>query len=150
MVDELSLDAPDEQKEQQNNIKQKKPKKKKKTLKWVLISFLIFLLIASALFFMSMLSLNINKINDDNSVYDISTTDDPYAGGENADIVIVEFSDFQCPYCFQVFPTVRELIDDYGDKIKFIYGEFQKRPEILKKIRWKDSYCEVLKIENIK
>lgn len=124
MVDELSLDAPEEQKEPQNNIQKNNPKKKKKTVKWVLISFLIFLLIASALFFIAVLRLNLNKINDDNSVYDISTTDDPYAGGENADVVIVEFGDFQCPYCFQVFPTVRELLNDYGDKIKFIYRDF--------------------------
>lgn len=54
----------------------------------------------------------------------IATADDPYKGGIDAKIVIVEFSDFQCPYCYQAFPVVRELISTYGDQIKFIYRDF--------------------------
>jgi protein-disulfide isomerase len=54
----------------------------------------------------------------------VATTDDPYAGDPNAKVVVVEFSDFQCPYCSQEFPTVRELINVYKNKIKFIYRDF--------------------------
>ena len=44
----------------------------------------------------------------------VSADDDPYLGDENASIVIVEFSDFRCPYCgrfaAETLPALLELI----------------------------------------
>lgn len=54
----------------------------------------------------------------------VETTDDPSWGPAEADIVIVEFSDFQCPFCKQTFPVIQQLEQDYGDEIKFIYRDF--------------------------
>jgi len=65
---------------------------------------------------------NDNQNTDISSV--IETTDDPYFGQADAKIVIVEFSDFQCPYCLQAFPVVRQIFTDYKDQIKFIYRDF--------------------------
>jgi len=124
MVDELSLEAQPQPIQNENNNKQKPPQKKKKTWKWIIISFIIFVVLSALLFFIALINLNLEDLNEEKNVYDIATTDDPYAGGENADVVIVEFSDFQCPYCFQVFPTVREILDLYGEQIKFIYRDF--------------------------
>lgn len=53
-----------------------------------------------------------------------ATDDDPRFGPANAKVVIVEFSDFQCPFCQQVQPVVKKLMSDYGDKILFIYRDF--------------------------
>lgn len=52
------------------------------------------------------------------------TTDDPSFGSPNAKVQIVEFSDFQCPFCKQAFPIVRSLMLEYGDKIHFVYRDF--------------------------
>lgn len=54
----------------------------------------------------------------------VESTDDPYMGGVNAKVVIVEFSDYQCPFCLQAFPIVQDIIQTYGNKIKFIYRDF--------------------------
>ncbi len=52
------------------------------------------------------------------------TDDDPAKGNPNAKIKIVEFSDFQCPFCRQAFPVIRELLEKYPNDIYFIYRDF--------------------------
>lgn len=52
------------------------------------------------------------------------TTDDPSAGSPEAKVHIVEFSDFQCPYCKQSYPIVEQLINEYGQRIHFVYRDF--------------------------
>ncbi|HTQ05987.1 MAG TPA: thioredoxin domain-containing protein, partial [Polyangiaceae bacterium] len=46
---------------------------------------------------------------------------DPFKGGAHAKVVIQEFSDFQCPFCKRVEPTIQEIEKQYGDKIKFVW-----------------------------
>jgi protein-disulfide isomerase len=45
-------------------------------------------------------------------------------GNPKAPVMIVEFSDYQCPYCHQVEPTVKEVLTKYGDKVSFSYRDF--------------------------
>lgn len=45
-------------------------------------------------------------------------------GNAKAPIMIVEFSDYQCPYCHQVEPTVKEVLAKYGDKVVLSYRDF--------------------------
>lgn len=49
------------------------------------------------------------------------TSANPYKGGANAKVVIQEFSDFQCPFCSRVEPTVKQISDAYGDKVKIVW-----------------------------
>lgn len=42
-------------------------------------------------------------------------------GPKSAPITIVEYSDFECPYCSKGYRTVMEVKKKYGDKIRFIY-----------------------------
>ncbi len=42
-------------------------------------------------------------------------------GDPNAKVVIVEYSDFQCPMCARIDPTVRQLMDVYKGKTRLIY-----------------------------
>lgn len=48
---------------------------------------------------------------------------DPSLGPANAVVQIVEFSDFQCPFCQSVGPTLKQLRETYGDKIRLIYKD---------------------------
>jgi protein-disulfide isomerase len=48
----------------------------------------------------------------------------PSFGPENAQVTIVEFSDFQCPYCAQASETVKRIRDTYGDKVRFVFRQF--------------------------
>jgi protein-disulfide isomerase len=54
----------------------------------------------------------------------IATGDSPTKGPANAPIELVEFADFQCPYCLQVRPTVAKVLDTYGDRIRFVYRHY--------------------------
>jgi predicted DsbA family dithiol-disulfide isomerase len=54
-----------------------------------------------------------------------NASDDPFWGPENAQVVIEEYADFQCPYCSQFAQeTLPRLRQAYGDKVKFIYRDF--------------------------
>jgi protein-disulfide isomerase len=48
----------------------------------------------------------------------------PARGPEGAKVTIVEFSDFQCPYCVRAEATVKEVLATYGDKIRLVYRDF--------------------------
>lgn len=48
----------------------------------------------------------------------------PSLGAQDAKLVIVEFSDFQCPKCAVEFPIIRQIVDKYQDKVRFIYRHF--------------------------
>lgn len=54
----------------------------------------------------------------------VDTDDDPSVGPADAPITIVEFSDFQCPYCQKSVATLKELRRLYGDKIRVIYRDY--------------------------
>ncbi len=54
---------------------------------------------------------------------DVVTTDDLTIGPPNAPITIVEFGDFNCPYCRQSFPVMKQLLKEYAGKIRFIYRD---------------------------
>jgi len=45
----------------------------------------------------------------------------PFKGGANAKVTVQIFSEFQCPYCKKVKPTLDELEKEYGNKIKFVW-----------------------------
>jgi protein-disulfide isomerase len=48
----------------------------------------------------------------------------PTRGPANAPIEIIEFSDFQCPYCLRAHPTVTEVLKTYGDKVRLVYRHY--------------------------
>lgn len=50
--------------------------------------------------------------------------DDPALGPADAALTIVEFSDFECPYSREFFPTLREAAERYGDRVRFVFRDY--------------------------
>jgi len=49
--------------------------------------------------------------------------DSPWTGAANAKVVIQEWSDFQCPFCKRVEPTIKQILQEYKGKIKFVWHD---------------------------
>ena len=55
----------------------------------------------------------------------ISLKGEPFKGGANAKVTIVEYSDFQCPFCSKGYNTIeKQVLPEYKDKVKFYYKNF--------------------------
>jgi protein-disulfide isomerase len=48
----------------------------------------------------------------------------PVRGNPNAPVTVVEFSDFQCPFCVRSRPTVNKVRETYGDKVRWVFRHF--------------------------
>jgi protein-disulfide isomerase len=65
------------------------------------------------------------NINQDVKRYEVTTDGDPELGPDNAPVTIIEFSDYQCPYCAKWHAEVFErLMKTYEGKIRFVYRDF--------------------------
>jgi len=53
-------------------------------------------------------------------------TDKDHVRGDykKAKVVLVEYSDFQCPYCGKHDPTMQQIVKDYGDQVAWVYRHF--------------------------
>ena len=94
---------------------------KKLTDNWLLFGFgaLIILIIIGAVFAFS----GGNKASEV-STDDLVTGGSHTLGSESAKVKIVEFSDFQCPACQMAHSVVRQIGNEYGDKILIVFRHF--------------------------
>jgi predicted DsbA family dithiol-disulfide isomerase/Skp family chaperone for outer membrane proteins len=54
----------------------------------------------------------------------VVTQGHPSKGPANAPVTIVEFSDFECPFCNGIIPTLKAIEENYKDKIRVVYRQF--------------------------
>ena len=60
----------------------------------------------------------------DEKIYKVDAGDAASKGPRTAPVQIVEFSDFQCPYCGRVVPTVKQIEETYGNKVRFSFRNY--------------------------
>ena len=48
----------------------------------------------------------------------------PVRGNRDGSVLIVEFSDFQCPFCARGADTVEQILEKYGDDVRFVFKHF--------------------------
>lgn len=53
--------------------------------------------------------------------YKVEVGDSPTRGEANAKVTIVEWSDFQCPFCNRVGPTLEQIQREYGDSVRIVF-----------------------------
>lgn len=61
----------------------------------------------------------------DTTVYDVNTGSSPVLGKADAPVTIIEWSDFQCPFCAREYPRLKEILAAYPDKVRIV---FKHRP----------------------
>src|SRR4030095_8793010 len=61
---------------------------------------------------------------DPNKVYTIPVGDTATEGPKDAKIVVVEFSDYQCPFCSQAEPLMAQVLTAYPKDVKRAYKQF--------------------------
>jgi protein-disulfide isomerase len=49
---------------------------------------------------------------------------DNIKGNASSSVVVMEYSDFQCPACKNYYPVMRELMTEFGDRVAFVYRYF--------------------------
>lgn len=57
------------------------------------------------------------------SVFSVSESDWT-KGNKEAAATLIEYSDFQCPACGAYYPLVKQLSQEFGDKVRFVYRHF--------------------------
>ncbi|HKV42257.1 MAG TPA: thioredoxin domain-containing protein [Blastocatellia bacterium] len=64
------------------------------------------------------------QINLDPPRMRVDAADDRVVGPKTAPVTIVEFSDFQCPYCARSVATIKRIEAEYGNKIRVVFQDF--------------------------
>jgi len=52
------------------------------------------------------------------------TDQDYIRGNKNAKVTLIEYSDFQCPFCQRFTPTVKQILEEYDGQVRFVYRHF--------------------------
>lgn len=65
----------------------------------------------------------------------------PFKGPKNAPITIVEFSDFQCPFCAKVQEVLKKILDTYPKEVRLVYRHFPLRRNPFSKVAAEASEC---------
>jgi protein-disulfide isomerase len=55
---------------------------------------------------------------------EVSVDGAPFKGSAMAPVTIVEFTDFHCPFCKRVLPTLGQLDSQYGDNVRLVFRDF--------------------------
>ncbi len=55
---------------------------------------------------------------------EVEVAGNPTIGPDDAPVTIVEFTDFECPYCARAHGTVKKVLETYGDKVRLVIRDF--------------------------
>jgi protein-disulfide isomerase len=66
-------------------------------------------------------SLKILKLQD---IHELDVSGLPFMGPENAPVTIAVFSDYQCPFCARLEPTLRQLLEKFPKEVKLVHKNF--------------------------
>lgn len=85
---------------------------------WILAVVIIFIAFLSAAAYYK----NRNTTGLPIPGVEVASTD--WTIGTSTAVVLMEYSDFQCPACRSYFPIVEQIVDEYKDRITFVYRHF--------------------------
>jgi len=66
----------------------------------------------------------INLAEPQAPIFNVPVGNAPYTGNANAKVTVIEYSDFQCPFCSKANDTVKKLKLKYDGKVKFVFKQY--------------------------
>lgn len=113
----------------ENQIQEKEEIISKKYNKIVGPVFVVILFIIVTLFFVKKIDFNTikntTKNNTENTSQNINQEKNEHIlGNENAKIIIVEYSDTECPFCKKFHMTMHQIYENYGGEVAWVYKHF--------------------------
>lgn len=57
-------------------------------------------------------------------VVPVDPAKDHIRGNLNAEVSVIEYSDFECPFCKKIHPTLQQVVDEYDGKVNWVYRHF--------------------------
>ncbi len=64
------------------------------------------------------------KVNLSRPRAEVSVDDDPSKGPKTAPVTLIEFTEYQCPFCKKARPTIDKILSEYGDKVHYVLRDF--------------------------
>lgn len=69
-------------------------------------------------------SIQVNLVAPESPVFSIATDDQPSLGNAKAPVTVIAFTDYQCPSCAAMHPSLERLVKEYGDKVRLVTRDF--------------------------
>lgn len=91
----------------------------KQIFRWLSISAAILIAVLAIIF--------VNKPDATGTIDGLVLDQEWTKGNAEASIVIVEYSDFQCPACAKYEPVLEEIMSEFSNHVKFVYRHFPLR-----------------------
>lgn len=99
------------------------------TKTWVIFGVICVALFSGLIYISkkNQISVDVSKLNE-NSILAASAQNgniaDHVDGNTSSKVTMIEYGDFQCPYCGQAYPGMKQVVTDYKNKITFIFRNF--------------------------
>ncbi|MCH7492507.1 DsbA family protein [Patescibacteria group bacterium] len=102
---------------------------KKKTMNRLIMWVFILLLLGGIVYALTLLA-GSDSSSDSASQpisVDVVSATDHVKGSPEAKVVLIEYSDFQCPACGSIYPTVKQLAEEFSDTAQIVYRHYPLR-----------------------
>ena len=109
---------------QQEKIKEQRQRKLKRLYRHIALWLLVALVVGGGIFGMVKLASYPASETGPAITVDAVNREDWTKGNRDAKVVLIEYSDFQCPACAFYYPLLKKFSDEFGDKLAIAYRHF--------------------------
>jgi protein-disulfide isomerase len=93
--------------------------------RWIAFVVICVVVLGGLVVFSKKDTVNVSKEDPTKAVSETATSiGDHVTGNTSSKVVLIEYGDFQCPYCGQAYPQLSAVKDAYKDKIAFMFRNF--------------------------
>lgn len=108
----------------QEKIKERQQRKTKRLYHHIALWLLVALIVGGGVFGMIKLASRPSQDVGPSITVDSVNEQDWIKGNKDAKVVLIEYSDFQCPACAFYYPVLKKISEEFGDKMALAYRHF--------------------------